>query len=269
MSLPPLVQETVAAYLREADERAPGLVEGLYLVGSVALDDFRPPVSDIDFVAVTSRRLDPGDLAALRDVHDRLRRARPRPYFDGSYVTWDDLSIRAVDSGPGAGVHEHRLQPNDRSADPVTWHTLAGHGVACRGPDPTDLKIRTDPWDLAAWTDANLDSYWRPLITGAAKLPTRWGLATLVPYGTVWIVTGVARLHYTLATGGITSKAGAAVYARRRFPERWRRIATEALRLRRGDAGRSLYGTPLARRADVLAFADMVITDAHRVYATR
>jgi hypothetical protein len=34
---------------------------------------------------------------------------------------------------------------------------------------------------------------------------------------------------------------------------------------RRGD-GRPLYRSPLARRADILAFGDMVIADAHRIH---
>jgi hypothetical protein len=36
------------------------------------------------------------------------------------------------------------------------------------------------------------------------------------------------------------------------------------VRIRRAPDGGSLYGTPLARRRDVLAFAEMVIADAAR-----
>lgn len=48
------VSDVVDTYLRVVDEEAPGLVEGLYLVGSVALGEFRPHTSDVDFVAVTA-----------------------------------------------------------------------------------------------------------------------------------------------------------------------------------------------------------------------
>ena len=40
--LPPEVTMVMSAYLRLADEWLPGRIEGLYLVGSVALDDFQP-----------------------------------------------------------------------------------------------------------------------------------------------------------------------------------------------------------------------------------
>lgn len=41
----------------------------------------------------------------------------------------------------------------------------------------------------------------------------------------------------------------------------------EFVRIGRREPQRPLYRTPLARRRDVLAFGDMVITDAHRLYA--
>ncbi len=55
----PVVAEMVAAYLELADAEAPTLVEGLYLVGSAVLNDFRPGASDVDFVAVTAAPLMP------------------------------------------------------------------------------------------------------------------------------------------------------------------------------------------------------------------
>jgi hypothetical protein len=79
----------------------------------------------------------------------------------------------------------------------------------------------------------------------------------------------VSRLHYTLATGDITSKEGAGQHALRTFPDRWHRLVNESLRIRRAEPRRSLYRSPLTRRRDVLAFGDMVIADAHRLYANR
>jgi len=117
----------------------------------------------------------------------------------------------------------------------VTWHTVARHGLARRGPAPADVAIWADPQALAAWTLGNLDGYWRRLLDRASRMRSRWGLATLTPYAAVWVVTGMSRLHYTLATGEITSKEGAGSYALATFPERWQRVVRESLRLRRAD----------------------------------
>ena len=169
----------------------------------------------------------------------------------------------------------------------MAWHTVASHGVRCRGPAPADLAIWTDRAALASWTLSNFDGYWRPLLGRARRFPDPWSLTAFTSYGAVWVVLGVCRLHYTLATGRIGSKEDAGCYGLRTFPERWHRVLNEALRIRRADRARpdvasalseilddlrmrqasdggSLYRTPVARRRDVLALADMVIADARR-----
>jgi Domain of unknown function (DUF4111)/Nucleotidyltransferase domain len=265
MALPPIVRQVADTYLGLADAEAPGLVEGLYLVGSVALDDFRPHTSDIDFVAVTSRELSAEDLSALRRVHAGLVARHRRPYFDGSYVTWSALSADPALARTGADCHEGWLRARaGTGCDPVAWHTLAGHGVAVRGPRPADLEVWTDQEALAAWTHRNLDDYWRRCLRHASRLLSGRGLWCLTAAGPAWGVLGVSRLHYTLATGRITSKTGAGRYAREAFEQRWHRIIDECLRIRCAQDGPSRYGHPLTRRRDALHFVAMAIDEAHR-----
>ena len=59
------VQHLVDNFLDAVDDEAPGLVERLYLTGSVALGDFRPRESDVDFVAVVAARPNGASIAAL------------------------------------------------------------------------------------------------------------------------------------------------------------------------------------------------------------
>jgi hypothetical protein len=72
LRLPAPIDEVVCQYLELAHLEAPGLIQGLYLVGPVALDDFRPRTSDIDFVAVTGPEPDESALRALARVHAEL-----------------------------------------------------------------------------------------------------------------------------------------------------------------------------------------------------
>ncbi|MGP3959016.1 aminoglycoside adenylyltransferase domain-containing protein [Nonomuraea sp. 3N208] len=276
----PKIDAIVETYLSVADATAPGLIEGLYLEGSAALDDYRPATSDVDFVAITAAG---PPIETLERIHTSLG-AHP---FEGVYVTWDDLRRNPMDLGARPQAHAGKLNPQG-GLNPVTWHTLARHGVTCRGPKPGELDIWTDPAVLAAWTDNNLDVYWRRLVTRASRLLSPWGLASLGAYTTVWVVTGISRLHYTLATGELTSKTVAARHARKAFPERWHRVIDEALRIREDDTAqpslgslvsglgehfgtprRSLYGSPFERRQDVLDFADQAIAAAHALYARR
>jgi hypothetical protein len=281
-----IVDGVVEAYLHAADSEAPGLIEGLYLVGSVALGDFRSHTSDIDYVAVTAHRPDGGDVAALDRAHARLRTHWPTPFFDGLYVTWDELAGDPALAGRGPYSYEGRFHASgDRTGDPVMWQTLARHGVQCRGPDPSALDVRTDRDTLTRWTLRNFDTYWRPLLRDASRFVHPQSAIALTSWGAAWIVLGIPRLHYTLATGEIGSKDAAGVYALQTFPERWHRAVHEGLRIRRSDRARpspasalaelardlrlrpspgggSLYPTPLSRRRDAIAFGEMVISDA-------
>lgn len=266
--MPSIVTDIVESYLALTDTEAPGLIEGLYLEGSVALGDFRPGASDIDFVAVTATPPDAADNAALQRVHTRLRQQSRRPFFDGTYLTWNDLTAGPASAIGRPTVLQGLMQTKSIAGQqtPVIWHTLAEHGVALRGPSIYDLNVWTDPAALAAWQNRNLDDYWANGLSRAARLTSKPGLGLLTDFGTVWTVTGIARLHYTLATGRITSKDGAGRHALAAFPNRWHLIINEALRLRRNDSRTSLYRNPLARRRDILAFGHMAIADAHSIF---
>jgi hypothetical protein len=265
MSVHPLVQDVVRIFLEGIDAEAPGLVEGLYLTGSAVLGDFHPDRSDIDFVAVTATAPDVAQLAALERVHARLRHQRPRPTFDGIYVTWDDLAHDPCHLDRRPHSHEGRFHPSCGGVgNPVTWHTVARYSEACRGPAPSSVDIRADPESLAAWTMGNLDGYWRRYRERAGRLLSTRGLVSLSPWAAAWAVLGVSRLHYTLATGEITSKHGAGLYALEAFPSAWHRLVRECLRIREGEWGRPLYVLPTRRRREWRAFVDMVIADARR-----
>jgi hypothetical protein len=82
---------------------APGLVSGLYLVGSVALGDFHP--------CGAGR----GRLSTASDTVACF----PRPHFDGAVLTWTDLEFaRTAGIRPMAGYHAARVArspPDGRS----------------------------------------------------------------------------------------------------------------------------------------------------------
>lgn len=261
----PLVRQVVDAYLDAVDAEVPGLVEGLYLTGSVALEDFRVGASDIDFVAVTRGQPSGVEVAALRRTHGRLTAAHRRPLFDGTYVTWRDLARDPSLAPPGPHAHDGRFQWRRGACDPPTWHMLAHHGVAVRGPQRDQVEVWTDPVALRDWARQNLDDYWRRWWRRSCRLWSKPGLACMIAWGPVWGVLGISRLHYTLTTDAIVSKDGAGQYARRTFGDRWWRIVDECLRIRRGGHERPLYRNPFIRRREALDFVAMAIDDADRV----
>jgi GrpB-like predicted nucleotidyltransferase (UPF0157 family) len=261
-ALSPDAETTVDRYLALADAALPGRIEGLYLVGSVALGDYHPGQSDVDFVAFTSTALTATDVTALDQVHARLRAAARRPHFDGIYVTWNALHRNPIGLEP-AFSHEGVFHAaGGFEANPSVWLTLHRYPLPVRGP--ATPEVWHDDAAIGRWNVENLNSYWRRAAESRRTLPSRRTLLLsrrALNAAVVWCVPGVLRLYYTIATGDVTSKTGACRYALETFPSRWSTIVTEALDLR---LGRSIsHRHRRVRLEEMLDFMDFVIDDAN------
>jgi hypothetical protein len=129
------------------------------------------------------------------------------PSFDGVYVHWPHLSGPPELAQPASYHLDGRFHRRERTFElnPAVWKLLGDRGVAVRGPVPSGLQVWADRAALTAWTVENLNGYWVGLLERVRALPAERMDARLA----VWGVLGVARLHYTLVTGEITSKSGA------------------------------------------------------------
>jgi len=259
MSLPGPVHQVSGLFLSLADEAAPGLVEGLYLHGSLGFGEWYDGRSDVDYVAVLAERPDEATVGRLREIHAELGTTFARPPFDGFHLTWDDLR-RSPSQCPDlpctqAGIF-HEAERLD--VHPVTWHELSRHGVTVTGPELGEVEIWADDAELRRYTHDNLGSYWREEAESLARFPAEAGRPDIV----AWCVLGVCRLHHLLATGELTSKTGAGRYAVEAFGERWRLIVTEALAVRvTGETSGAYDDDPGQRAEDTIAFLDMVVRD--------
>lgn len=261
----PDVSTVVAAYLAAVDAAQPGLVTALYIGGSVPLGDFRPHESDIDFFAITSR---PPDTEALTAVHTTLGRTHPRPHFDGLYLTWDELAAGPLAHPSGPHVSQHRFAPTGGfERNPVSWHILAAHGITVRGPALSEIPVWTDDAALRDYCRRNLDEYWRPQPTTIRDALTA-GQTIDEPtmrFAAAYCALGVPRLHYTLATGDITTKADAGKYARKLWPN-WTPVIDECLRFRAAQPPSPTYPDPTPLLSGALDFAESVAADARSLH---
>ncbi|HEV7276189.1 MAG TPA: aminoglycoside adenylyltransferase domain-containing protein [Devosiaceae bacterium] len=254
--------------VRLLQRHVPGLVDSLYLVGSAADGDFRPGRSDLDFVAVLSRPASGSDLEALTIVHRLYASDLTFPALDGIWLTSDELT-----AGPDAAADGPTTQSGDfvekgrGNRNPIAWLALRQQPLILLGKPPDRDALWYDPERVSSWTCGNVESYWTNWLQRASNSFSRPGLAMLGKSAPMWGVLGISRLHYTLATGGLASKAAAGEYALSAFDQRWQRIIREALRIRRGG-GASIYRNPLARRRDALGFVAMVIADIRSRYCT-
>jgi Domain of unknown function (DUF4111) len=233
----PDVATALGTYLEVVDSCAPGLVEGLYVIGSFALDDWQPGRSDIDIIAVTAEPCTDADAAALVTAHAVLAEHQPTPFIDGPYLSWGDLIT------PPMSLHrpwtlEGRFHHDGDcfELNPVTWYVLAQHGVTVRGPTVDRLGVYVDLEARVRFVVDNLAAYWRPLAaditaTCAAKPGRSFVLDALE-----WCALGALRLHYTAFEGTVVSKRGAGEYGLRVAPERFHAVLRDALAVRAGTS---------------------------------
>lgn len=215
--LPDEVEAAVQRYLQVADRLLPGRIVGFHLVGSVALGAYRPGRSDIDFVATVDGDLSDADLRRVRMVQvaagaravTRALAARQLALpgtCNGVYVRADDLTRPVTEIVPLASHVGHEFQAGTGfDVNPVQWTTLARHGVAVRGPEPSRLGLDPQPEVLRQWNLDNLAGYWVPWARATRRrVGPRW--RAMPRWSTAWGVLGPPRLLHTIATGDVIAK---------------------------------------------------------------
>ena len=222
-SMPTDARRIVDEWLAVHDEIAPGIVEGLYVVGSLALGDWQAQ-SDIDIVAFTADPATDEDASVLADAHlvaaERLTDVHPGRVVDGPRLAWGDVSVPpAALHRPWTldGVFHHDSECFE--LNPVIWHTLATRGVAVRGPAPADLGVVLDDGELRAFVHDNVDTYWRGLATSVAAAAADSQREEFDGGLVEWCVLGVGRMLVTWETGEIVSKTEAGQRLLARVPE--------------------------------------------------
>jgi Nucleotidyltransferase domain len=234
--IPREVSALTAAHLACLDDALPGLVEGLYLGGSVALGDYRPGTSDVDFVAVCSRPLCPRDYDHLASAH-ALVGAMSATRYDGFYVERSRLAQAPVEGEivPQSLAGEFRASEPCAQLSPVTWLELRQCGLAVRGVAPEEIVGPVDFGVLRSWLLENLQTYWLGIATlREATVAAAHDEDAFEPGPAMWGTLGPGRLHHTLASGSVISKTEAGRYTADRFPQ-WADLADRCVRARAGE----------------------------------
>jgi hypothetical protein len=165
--------------------------------------------------------------------------------------------------------HEGRFEPEGGfMAHPVTWRELATHSVPVRGEPLGADDVWFDADALRRWNLDNLETYWTRQIAGwrDADLsdPELADAILRHAYGLPWLVLGVPRLHFTIATLEVTSKSGAGRHALAVADRRWHQVVETAIALR-ADPTAQLPASPGRLRDDAVLLGEWLIDDARRL----
>ncbi|MCL4266161.1 MAG: DUF4111 domain-containing protein [Anaerolineae bacterium] len=209
--------------------------QGMYLVGSLALGDFDPHSSDIDFVVVTDT--DMGD-----DLFDRLQDVHTQ--FAASISPWAER-IEAIYIPSPALRH---VVPNTAHYPQIEkgtslfkaplesgWIfqciTIRDHGVVVAGPEPHTLVESIHPQDMHS-AAAEITNLW---LEQSQNDPT-WLTWFRQRDAHTFVILTLCRLLYSLATESVTSKPRAAEWAQKKLGGPWATLIKRAL-ARQHEAG--------------------------------
>ena len=203
-----------------------GLV-GLYLHGSLALGDFFPPASDVDFHVATAGTLGEPALRRLRAMHAGFKAEGGWPArLEGVYLPPAALRRHDPDGGrcPTVGSDwDFTLGRPGPTWVLDRWVTRE-HGVVVTGPDPRELIDPIGPGELRAAVLASMLGDW------AGRVEPGADLAWLRPRNyQAFAVLTMCRDLYVLERGVLVSKTVAAAWAGRRLSQPWPTLVERAL----------------------------------------
>lgn len=252
--IPERVQKVLTLFIDKCNKELPELLEGLYLHGSIAIDAYLEGQSDIDFVAVTSRKLTNDDAATLKNIHLELAETCKKPQLDGIYVHSANLAAEGYFFNEGTfGKAVHDI--------PVTWWLLKNKGVTIFGPQVNELSLDVTTEDLTTYVRKNMNEYWAMRTSAMEQKKEQLMSYPVVHIETEmeWTVLGLLRQFYTLREQDIISKLAAGEYGLRELEPKWNGLIREVMNIRKGNSERIL-ATKEERVNATIHFAKEVIS---------
>ncbi len=207
---------------------------GMYLYGSLALGDFDPQHSDIDFCVVTDADVGEDIFDELKKMHADFDRSG-LPYackVDAAYLPRGALNH----SGPTQALYPQIEWEHSLAWDRLElgWafqrHTLRRHGVTVAGPDPAVFiePVKAEEMRAAAlaiagrWLEqARDDPGWLEWVRGRQAQS--------------FVVLTLCRMLYSLDSGDVVSKPNAARWAQAALGQPWADLIERALEGRREE----------------------------------
>jgi hypothetical protein len=220
---PPETRAILAAVQGAIVDTAASSLVGLYLHGSLVSGGFDPRVSDLDLIAVLSEDPSDGLAARLEAMHESLARRYPRwaGRVEVVYVSverlhdLDEPIPRMAVISPGEPFHVITAGPDWV----LTWHPAREEAVALIGPPIAEVMAEPSGEAFMAAVRERLSEF-------------RTGCEDTDPPGScAYAILTTCRGLYTLAFGSRPTKAEAAAWAAREYPE-WADVIHSALRWR-------------------------------------
>ncbi|NIS83394.1 MAG: DUF4111 domain-containing protein [Anaerolineales bacterium] len=211
---------------------------GMYLYGSLAVNDFNPSRSDIDFVVITDDHLAGSIVDALESMHRELFQGGNRwvKKLEGAYVPKAIIRRHVSDHPPVPMLNEGKFYTASLGGDWVLQRKmLRNSNRAISGPLLYDLIDPVSPDDLKSAMLEVIDEWWEPMLDNPSRLQD--------PGYQPYAVLSMCRTLYTLTTGELVSKEKAASWAMESLASGFYALIDHALGWGEGDPIESIDRT--------------------------
>jgi predicted nucleotidyltransferase len=197
---------------------------GLYLQGSLALGDFNPATSDIDFAVVTTRDLPLKLIAALEAAHGRINEDNSDwvTKLEGSFLPRRTLRRYIPEETPHPHFFNRKFMViSNGPTGVINRHILREQGLIIAGPPIKPLIDPVTPDELREAVITSLKQNWTDKMADGAWLEP--------PGYQPYIALTCCRALYTCRFGRIASKPVSARWALGILDKEWTDLITEAM----------------------------------------
>lgn len=213
----------------------PQFVDGVYVTGSLSMNDFYSNKSDIDFLVLCKNLPDPKTAKQLRDLHKTIEKCYSKPNLSGSYLTSDSIQTNKPFDIKTLTYHEGAMRYRTFEMAAISLSELKSTALTIVGQKAETLPVDLKEKDLTTFLYVNINSYWSKWIKQHSSFSKRKILLLLFPRLTEWSVLGVARQFCTLQTGKIVSKKEAGFYCLEHLPDKFHPIIQAAIEIRKDN----------------------------------
>jgi predicted nucleotidyltransferase len=225
----PEVNAVLQRLLKEVQAVLDNWFVGLYLHGSLALGDFNPGSSDIDFAIVTSRELPLKLISSLEAAHRRINDSGLAwaEKLEGSYLSNKAFRRYSPEETPHPHVWEQHFRVvRDKRDWIIHRHILREYGVIVTGPPIKSMIDPVSPDEIREAIVTTFREDWIP------KLNEReWLIPT---YYQAYVTLTCCRALYTMKFGTIASKPASAKWAVEALDKKWKDLIETAMDWRYG-----------------------------------
>jgi hypothetical protein len=201
---------------------------GSYLYGSLALGDFFPHTSDIDFIVVTQTEISDAHFNALHELHTQFDRS-DSPWagkIEAAYIPIEALNHSSMSSYryPQVEKGTELLRIPLETGWAFQRYILREFGITITGPNPLKFVNPVEPVEMHRTGKAIIEGWQEQ-----SRNDPSWIDWARQVGSQAFIVLTLCRILYSLETGSVASKPAAARWAQRNLEQRWKMLIEKSL----------------------------------------